>query len=492
MTAKQEASVLESTTAVPNQPEVAAAPKDWASCPRLAAVVSQLPGGGETFVARAPGRLDVMGGIAEYSGGLVLNAPIDRWVDVAVQLRDDETLSIGLVGSEGATPASEATVPLDRVFLSGGPIDSAKGRSVVDGAASGVARGVVGVLVEMVRSRLVKDVGGGVSVAVSSTLEGLSDVGRDAAVAAASVVAIARAFNIVLDPPVAAELCQAVENHWIGAPVGIADAMCALTGERDRVARLRCQPCTLIGSSRLPDGVKLVGIDCGVRHATASQKYTNVRTATFMGRALIECIIAHERYDSLQWNGYVSGLSVNDYVARFRDRIPTKMMGGAFLDRFGETADPLTRVDPKGVYKVRSRTEHHVYENARAHRFAECLARADRTQDAKALTDAGELMYASHWSYGQRCGLGSIETDLIVNLAKGCASDAGIFGAKVTGRGCGGVVAVLMRNTDAARAAVNEMVETYQNKSGRTATLLTGSTSGAIVSGARKIGQPAA
>lgn len=34
-------------------------------------------GGGDIVVARAPGRLDVMGGIADYSGSLVLQV---RWV----------------------------------------------------------------------------------------------------------------------------------------------------------------------------------------------------------------------------------------------------------------------------------------------------------------------------------------------------------------------------------------------------------------------------
>ena len=32
--------------------------------------------GSELFVARAPGRLDVMGGIADYSGSLVLELPL--------------------------------------------------------------------------------------------------------------------------------------------------------------------------------------------------------------------------------------------------------------------------------------------------------------------------------------------------------------------------------------------------------------------------------
>ena len=39
----------------------------------------------DIFVARAPGRLDVMGGIADYSGSLVLQLPIQPAALAAVQ-----------------------------------------------------------------------------------------------------------------------------------------------------------------------------------------------------------------------------------------------------------------------------------------------------------------------------------------------------------------------------------------------------------------------
>ena len=39
----------------------------------------------EVHVARAPGRLDVMGGIADYSGSLVLQLPLARATHAAVQ-----------------------------------------------------------------------------------------------------------------------------------------------------------------------------------------------------------------------------------------------------------------------------------------------------------------------------------------------------------------------------------------------------------------------
>src|SRR2546423_613275 len=40
-------------------------------------------------VSRAPGRLDVMGGIADYTGSLVCEATLDRAAAVALQERDD-------------------------------------------------------------------------------------------------------------------------------------------------------------------------------------------------------------------------------------------------------------------------------------------------------------------------------------------------------------------------------------------------------------------
>src|SRR5258708_7642676 len=49
---------------------------------------------GELVVTRAPGRLDVMGGIADYSGSLVLELPIQEATFVALQHDADRRLRI--------------------------------------------------------------------------------------------------------------------------------------------------------------------------------------------------------------------------------------------------------------------------------------------------------------------------------------------------------------------------------------------------------------
>src|SRR5215218_597785 len=55
------------------------------------------------YVARAPGRLDVMGGIADYSGSLVLQLPLAVAATALLQSRDEPVIEI--VSLRGGTPA---------------------------------------------------------------------------------------------------------------------------------------------------------------------------------------------------------------------------------------------------------------------------------------------------------------------------------------------------------------------------------------------------
>src|SRR3954470_16342179 len=64
-----------------------------------------------TTIARAPGRLDVMGGIADYSGSLVLQWPTAEATFAAVQGTNDSTIQIV---SDG-TPLRTYTLTLDEI-----------------------------------------------------------------------------------------------------------------------------------------------------------------------------------------------------------------------------------------------------------------------------------------------------------------------------------------------------------------------------------------
>ena len=133
----------------------------------------------------------------------------------------------------------------------------------------------------------------------------------------------------------------------------------------------------------------------------------------------------------------------------------------------------MTWVDPARTYAIREPLLHPIGENERAHRFRELL-RGEITDAA--LCEMGELMYAAHASYSA-CGLGSDGTDLIVDLVRQRGPVSGLYGAKITGGGSGGTVAILGR-TDAG-PAVDALAEEYTRRSGREAYVFRGSSPGA-------------
>ena len=92
---------------------------------------------------------------------------------------------------------------------------------------------------------------------------------------------------------------------------------------------------------------------------------------------------------------------------------------------------------------------------------------------------------ASHASYSA-CGLGSDGTDRLVSLARAPAGSArGIYGAKITGGGSGGTVALLADASagDTVRAIAHE----YAGETGRDAYVFEGTSPGAARIGAVRL-----
>jgi L-arabinokinase len=143
----------------------------------------------------------------------------------------------------------------------------------------------------------------------------------------------------------------------------------------------------------------------------------------------------------------------------------------------------VTRVDPNESYPVRGAVEHAVYENYRVEQFMRLLTEGKATPQV--LSTAGRLMYASHWSYGQRIGLGARETDHLVRLARQAGPEAGIYGAKITGGGSGGTVALL--TSPAARPVVERIAADYARQTGQSPEVLEGTSPGAVAYGVRTL-----
>jgi L-arabinokinase len=91
------------------------------------------------------------------------------------------------------------------------------------------------------------------------------------------------------------------------------------------------------------------------------------------------------------------------------------------------------------------------------------------------LAELGSLMSASHDSYAA-CGLGSSGTDALVALVHDAGRARGLYGAKITGGGSGGTVAVLARR--GVRAEVDAIAARYTRETGRPSSVIAGTSEG--------------
>jgi galactokinase len=443
---------------------------------------------GEVFVARAPGRLDLMGGIADYSGSLVLQLPIAAATHAAVQLTRGKMILVVSLPQSDAGSMRMFEMPLDDLEDEAGrPLEYAVAARYFKNEWSGQwAAYVAGAFVVLARERGCRFERGARILIRSDVPEG-KGVSSSAALEVATMQALAAAYRIELDPRELAFLCQKVENLVACAPCGVMDQMTAACGETDRLLALLCQPGELKGAITLPEELEVWGVDSGIRHSVSGADYGTVRTAAFMGYRMIAEMAGlscregdepgHVHIDDPKWGGYLANVPPAEFLESYAPRLPARMLGAEFLKRYQGITDPVTAVDPAHWYHVRQATQHPVCEHDRVRKFAGILESWGGLGHA---CELGELMYKSHKSYSA-CSLGSPGTDEIVRLVREAGADVGLYGAKITGGGSGGTVAVLGRK--GARAAIEAVAHEYERRTRLAPLIISGSSPGAAAFG---------
>jgi L-arabinokinase len=430
------------------------------------------------IITRAPGRLDVMGGIADYSGSLVLELPIAEATLVALQKDDARILRL-------TSEALTFEMPLADFERDGHPIEYDEARAYFkrDNTQQWAAY-VAGVFLVLMRE-LGTRFNQGARVLISSRVPEGKGVSSSAALEVATMSAVAAAFDIELAPREIALLCQRVENLVVGAPCGVMDQMTVTCGEANQLLAMRCQPAELLGTISLPEDLAVWGLDSGTRHSVGEGDYGSVRAGTFMGYRIIAALAGltvkqkcnRIVIDDPKWRGYLANLAPSEFEERFAAKLPKSLRGEEFLARYGGTTDTVTNIDPRRTYAIHAPTAHAVYENSRVHRFAELLrGKLDQEQQI----ELGKLMYESHASY-TACGLGSNNTDLLVELVRSAGVDRGLFGAKITGGGSGGTVAVL-GNRD-AEETIADVAGSFAELTGHRPYIFRGSSPGSAAFG---------
>ena len=413
--------------------------------------------GGQVIVTHAPARLDIMGGVADYCGANVFEMTLDRTAIAACQAREDRNLC-AITLRAGSQFKPNFHVSLDNFYTNGALKTYQQVQDYFNQEPSTAWTSyILGGFYVLLKEGKINQFPHGATIVIKSDIPIGGGIASSAAVEVATLMALNQLYNLELDPMEIARLAQIVENRIAGAPCGIMDQVTAVAGTSAKILSILCQPDKILEFVSSPLNVSFVGIHTKVRRSTASTAYIDTRIGAFMGLTILKAAFASETEASAEEgdyaqkisdalaDNYLCNVSVQEFHEWCETLLPEQMHGEEFLEKYGEIVDTATQVDPERIYPVKSRVEHMIYENARTQQFITAIKNAskdpERIQDS--LREAGSLMYESNASYRDLAGLGSPEVDGLVNIARKIGEQGGIYGAKITGGGGGGTVALL-------------------------------------------------
>ncbi len=224
------------------------------------------------WIARAPGRLDVMGGSASRSGGPALQLPIAEAACAAIQARDDELLRVWSPTREGHRSQRLSTTLGDLGLRAGeqpGSYADARTFFAADPRDRWAAY-LLGSLLVLAHERGLRPTHGFELLLHSDVPEGRG-VASSSAITVATLRALGQLYGLQLDGPDLAALCQIVEREVAGATSGTAEAVTAACSEADEVLTVAADTGVTPSGTLVPEALEFVGIDSGVPRSRADE-----------------------------------------------------------------------------------------------------------------------------------------------------------------------------------------------------------------------------
>ena len=430
---------------------------------------------GEIFVTRVPARLDVMGGISDYSGGNVCEGVLGGGMVIALQPRTDRTLRIRTMQANRRGLPVETRIPLDYFEMGDGFVTYDQAQHLFkSNPLSSWAAYIGGSIFTLLKEEAVH-LQFGFSLFLLSGVPMNVGIGSSAATEIATLYCLENYLQLNLSETRLAQLGQLAENLVVGAPCGIMDQISVTSGRMGRLTHILCRPGTIIKEVEIPEGTAFVGMNSMVKHSVGGAAYGDVRIGAFMGRRIINAQRLKAQKKPLQ---YLAELSVDEFEETYRAILPQAIVGSEFLSQFQGHEDPITKIQPDATYRVVGPTAHPIYENQRVLAFMDHLKVGSQLNRGDLIT-AGECMFASHYSYRDNCLLSVPEVDFIVEAVHGRGPEKGLFGAKITGGGSGGTIAIFGEK-DALNSEVPAIAREYKRLTGLDADIFEGTSPGAI------------
>lgn len=352
---------------------------------------------GEPQIFRAPGRVNLIGEHTDYNDGLVMPAAIGFYCWTAIGARSDRKLVI----------ASQEFGEQIEINLDSGARNQKPTGLWTDYP--------VGVVLQLLSAgvRLT-----GANLLLHGEVPMGAGLSSSASIEVATALALSEHAGQQVDRKQLARFCQEAENDFVGMRSGIMDQFIALHGRRSHALLLDCRSLDF-ELVRLPEAVRLVICNTGVKHQLAGSEYNRRRA---------EC---EEAVSALQ--RVLPGIRALRDVSR---------------EQLEEHRGLLSDV----AYR---RAEHVVCENQRVLDGARALRARD-------LRRFGRLMAESHHSLRDLYEVSCRELDVMVEIAN---QQPGLYGARMTGGGFGGATINLVEASSAAEFA-SSVAATYAKATG--------------------------
>ena len=310
----------------------------------------------------APGRLDFIGGVSDYSGAVVLQAAISLETRVKIEYIHDD---LGLRERRMIEVRSEQFGDNEPVALDLNEIENCAKRglsqvktylAVQDSPKW--ASYVIGTLCAFCNHKQCWPQQGSIRISVDSDVPHGEGVSSSAALEIAVLRALEDHFNLFTpkeDLPGLAELAQQAENEVVGAPCGIMDQITCLCGSHGAVLPIDCAARTMSEEIFLPSGVFIVGFPTKVQHTLTghppgTSPYERARTATAMAAKIVQA----EVLPALKTLTDISTVSLPKFDKEIKPKLPASMKGRDFLAKYGsiEEVDAMSVVVPGEEYPL--------------------------------------------------------------------------------------------------------------------------------------------
>lgn len=360
-------------------------------------------------LARAPGRLNVIGEHTDYIGGLSLPAAIDRSIMVGLH-RSAEGITLHSLDAPGTWTTSLDT-PLRPHTL---PADAPDWVRYMLGSIAVFVAHVAGP--EQPPSAVLQPF----TAAVAGDVPTGAGLSSSAALTVAWMNALAGWADHALAPTTIIALARQVEHQWLGVQCGALDQTASQMGRDGHLLMVDFQPEPLSATpvrAALSDTVWLV-LHTGVQRGLAHSEYSARVQAVTDGLARVQA-----RHPQVQhWRDLTL-----DHVAAL------------------EATEPL----------MARRLRHGVTENARVVSMVHAIQHdGPRT--------VGALLNQSHASLRDDYAVSCPELDTMCTLANELSE---VWGARMVGAGFGGCVLALAQ-ADLTDAMLDQMLEVYHQRTG--------------------------